>query len=51
MRQVRRSALVPYTAQAMFDLVDDVASYPEFLPWCSDAVEHERNDEQVRATL
>lgn len=23
-----------YSAQNMFDLVADVASYPEFLPWC-----------------
>jgi len=25
---------VPFTAQQMFDLVADVARYPEFLPWC-----------------
>lgn len=28
---------MPYTAQQMYDLVADVASYPEFLPWCSAA--------------
>ena len=28
---------VPYSASKMFDLVSDVASYPEFLPWCSGA--------------
>ena len=28
------SVLVPYSAQQMFDLVDDVERYPEFLPWC-----------------
>jgi len=32
---VQRSALVPYSAQAMFALVDDVSSYPKFLPWCA----------------
>ena len=26
--------LVPYTPAQMFDLVADVARYPEFLPWC-----------------
>ena len=26
---------LPYTAQQMYDLVADVASYPEFLPWCA----------------
>jgi len=28
---------LPYTAQQMFDLVADVASYPEFLPWTAAA--------------
>lgn len=28
---------LPYTAQQMYDLVGDVASYPKFLPWCSAA--------------
>ncbi|WP_296700901.1 type II toxin-antitoxin system RatA family toxin [Thiocapsa sp. UBA6158] len=31
---VRKSALVPYSASQMFDLVYDVGSYPKFLPWC-----------------
>lgn len=28
---------LPYTARQMYDLVADVARYPEFLPWCSAA--------------
>lgn len=34
---------LPYTAQQMYDLVADVASYPEFLPWTSAAriISHE----------
>jgi coenzyme Q-binding protein COQ10 len=28
---------LPYTAQQMFDLVADVESYPEFLPWTAAA--------------
>lgn len=34
---IQRSALLPYPAQALYDLVNDVARYPEFLPWCSAA--------------
>ena len=33
MREVKRSALVPYTAEQMFALVEDIERYPEFLPW------------------
>ncbi len=28
---------LPYSAQQMYDLVADVASYPQFLPWCAAA--------------
>jgi len=34
MQRVRRSVLVPYAAAAMFELVDRIDLYPEFLPWC-----------------
>ena len=51
MRSVSRSALVPYSAAEMYALVDDVEAYPEFLPWCSDAVVHELDGEYQEATL
>lgn len=28
---------MPYEARQMYDLVADVASYPQFLPWCAAA--------------
>ena len=37
MTAIHRSALVPYSAQEMFDLVADIPSYPKFLPWCGGA--------------
>ena len=51
MRKVDRSALVPYKAQEMFNLVDDVAAYPSFLPWCKSAEVHSRSEDIVEATL
>ena len=51
MRKVNRSALVPYTAREMFSLVDDIESYPEFVPWCNDATVESRTDDTVVATL
>jgi ribosome-associated toxin RatA of RatAB toxin-antitoxin module len=35
--QVTRTALVPYPALNMYRLVEDVASYPQFLSWCTAA--------------
>lgn len=37
MAVVEKSVLVPYSAEQMFVLVDDVAAYPQFLPWCGGA--------------
>jgi ribosome-associated toxin RatA of RatAB toxin-antitoxin module len=50
-REVNRSALVPYSAAQMFALVDDVESYPDFLPWCHSAEVHLREPGVVEATL
>lgn len=49
--RIQRSALLPYPAQALYDLVNDVARYPEFLPWCSEAEIIESTPEQMRASL
>jgi ribosome-associated toxin RatA of RatAB toxin-antitoxin module len=51
MREVNRTALVPFSAQQMFTLVDDVASYPQFVPWVKSAKVLERSDQAVVATL
>lgn len=37
MPQIEKSALVMYSTKEMFDLVNDVNAYPEFLPHCSGA--------------
>ena len=37
MTTIHRSAIVPYSAHQMFDLVADIPSYPKFLPWCGGA--------------
>jgi ribosome-associated toxin RatA of RatAB toxin-antitoxin module len=34
---VKKSALIGYSADQMFDLVADMESYPKFLPWCAGA--------------
>lgn len=51
LERITRSALVPYTQQEMFDLVSDVDTYPQFLPWCSDAETLAHTDDEVRARI
>ncbi len=48
MPQVRRSALLPYSAAQVFDIVRDIRRYPEFLPWCSSVeIERDEDDETI----
>jgi ribosome-associated toxin RatA of RatAB toxin-antitoxin module len=51
MREVRRSAIVPYSPQAMFALVADVAAYPQFVPGCTAARVITSSDAEVVASL
>ncbi|MEP7154275.1 MAG: type II toxin-antitoxin system RatA family toxin [Betaproteobacteria bacterium] len=51
MAHVEKSALVPYPAADMFALVDDVARYPEFLPWCGGAEVLEHTAAKTVATI
>jgi ribosome-associated toxin RatA of RatAB toxin-antitoxin module len=49
--EISRSVLVPYSAEAMFDLIEQAERYPSFLPWCTAAEIIERSDEWVAARL
>ena len=48
---VERSAIVPFLSAQMFALVNDVARYPEFLPWCIGAHSEQLSDSEVLATV
>jgi ribosome-associated toxin RatA of RatAB toxin-antitoxin module len=37
MREVYRSAIAPYSAETMFNLIADIDSYSTFLPWCNES--------------
>lgn len=53
MREIRRSALLPYDPSQVYGLVADVERYPDFLPWCTDAtkVSGDERDMTVRLGL
>jgi coenzyme Q-binding protein COQ10 len=50
MTAIHRSAIVPYSAHQMFELVADIPSYPKFLPWCGGArIVSAQGDEVIAA--
>ena len=51
MQTVERSGLVRYTPAQMFALVSDVASYPQFLPWCVGSSVQPVSNSEVVATV
>jgi len=48
---IHRTATVPYPPHSMFELVDHVEAYPEFLPWCRSTRVHARDRDEVRASI
>ncbi|MCE4553523.1 type II toxin-antitoxin system RatA family toxin [Roseateles cellulosilyticus] len=51
MKQVKKSVLLWYTPQEMYELVTAVERYPEFLPWCNKVEVLAREGDSVTARL
>ena len=51
MYNINRSALVTYSARKMFDLVNDVDHYDEFLPWCGGSKMLEESEDASLASV
>lgn len=49
--EVTRSALVPYAASDVFDIIERAEHYPAFLPWCSQATILSRDESSVEAII
>lgn len=51
MKSVRKTVIVPHSAGRMYALVDGIAAYPQFLPWCGGAAESARTPTSVLAEI
>ncbi|MCK5668228.1 MAG: type II toxin-antitoxin system RatA family toxin [Gammaproteobacteria bacterium] len=51
MTEISKTTVVPYTPEEMYVLVNDIESYPAFLPWCSAAKILTQQEESLTATL
>jgi ribosome-associated toxin RatA of RatAB toxin-antitoxin module len=50
-KQIQRSALVVFSAEQMFALVNDIEAYPQFMEGCVSAEVLERSDDEILARL
>lgn len=51
MKKIARTALLPYSAEQVYAIVNDVASYPDFLPWCGGAEVISQSETQMQASV
>ena len=51
MREVKRSALVAQPPSRLFALINDIESYPRFVPWCTHASVQSRGEREIIATI
>ena len=51
MTEISKTAVVPYTPNEMYALVNDIESYPAFLPWCIAAKILSKKEESLIASL
>ena len=51
MTDIKQSEIVTYTPAEMYQLVDKVEAYADFLPWCSASTVHSRDEDEVHASL
>lgn len=51
MAEIQKTALVEFSADQMFKLVDGVADYPDFLPWCGGTTVEPQDDQVTHATI
>jgi len=51
MHHISKSAIVPYSCKKMYQLVNRVDAYPQFLDWCSDASILNQTEVQVIASV
>ena len=50
MANVCCSALVAFSAESMYDLINDVQLYPEFIPGCAETKVLQQDNDNMRAS-
>ncbi len=51
MREIKHSAIIAQPPARVFEIINDVESYPSFLPWCSHAKVLSRSEREIVATV
>ena len=51
MKNSQREEIVHHSAKKLFDIVIDIESYPEYIPWCTKMVVNKRKNNEIFADM
>tara|TARA_Y100001970_G_scaffold166099_1_gene203136 strand:+ start:2074 stop:2511 length:438 start_codon:yes stop_codon:yes gene_type:complete len=51
MKKSKREEIVFHSANKLFNIVLDIESYPEYIPWCIKMVVNEKNNNEIYADM
>lgn len=51
MPKISQSTLMPYSQEALFNLINQVDNYPEFMPFCTKASIKEQSEDHLLASV
>ena len=51
MKNSKREEAISHSARKLFDIVLDIESYPEYIPWCTKMIINERNKNEIFADM
>ena len=51
MKNSKREELISHSAVKLFNIVLDIESYPEYIPWCTKMIINQRNKNEIYADM
>ena len=51
MKNLLREEIINHPAKKLFDIVIDIESYPEYIPWCTRMVVNEKKNNEILADM
>lgn len=51
MTVISRTAIIPYTTEQMYQIVNNIEEYPEFVSWCKGASIRSKSQNNVQAVI
>ena len=51
MKNSQREEIINHSAKKLFDIVIDIESYPDYIPWCTSIIVNERKKNEIFADM